>query len=222
MSAALAGAGAPSPLRDAFEAVVDEVVNLRVAVEGHGSSMAVSYVDGAVVALRYALAVLLRLDLDVPLGRSERADRRRVVFADGTPTDVFIAPSRHDGVTSRLRMTGTGFEADPDADVTLRRHSAIDLGVDLASSEAARSLASNPVGAALLHDALVQRSWLHPGGEHPWAIGASGARTVVSMLSGGARHRQLADHLRGRAVDERVLRIIEGLGWRRYAAEREA
>ena len=209
------------PLREAAEHVIDQVVDLRAAVDGHGSSMAVSYVDGAVVALRYALAILLRLERDAPLGRSERPDRRRVVFADGTPTDVFIAPSGHEGVTTRLRATAGGFDVIPDADVVPQGHRAVDLGFDLSCSEPALRLASSPVGAALLHDALAQRSWLHPAGEHPWAIGRSGARSLVAILSRGAQHRQLADHLRGRSVDERVLRIIEGLGWRRYGAERD-
>lgn len=217
----MTGAEAGLPLREAAELVIDRVVDLRAAVDGQGSSMAVSYVDGAVVALRYALAILLRLERDAPLGRSERPDRRRVVFADGTPTDVFVAPSGHEGVTSRLRVTTAGFDVDPDADVASHGHRALDLAFDLSGSEPARRLASSPVGAAMLHDALVQRSWLHPAGEHPWAIGGSGARSLITVLSGGAHHRQLAGHLRGRAVDERVLRIIEGLGWRRYGAERD-
>ena len=214
-------ASVAAPLRDAMEHVVDQVVDLRVAVAGHGSSMAVSYLDGAVVALRYALAIMLRLELDAPLDASERSGCRRVVFADGTPTDVFVTPSGHEGVVSRVRLTASGLERDLDADVGLRQHQAVDLGVDLTGCEAARRLASSPVGAAMLHDALVQRSWLHPAGEHPWSVGASGARSLVAVLAGGRQHRQLADHLRGRVVDERVLRVIEGLGWRRYAAERD-
>jgi hypothetical protein len=44
----------------------------------------------------------------------------------------------------------------------------------------------------------------------------------MTALAGGSDIRLLGDHLRGRAVDERVLRVIEGLGWRRYAGERDS
>ena len=214
-----------TPSRGATGNRIDDAIDLlmdaRVALEAAGESMAATYVDGAMVSLRFARGQVLRFERTStpwPIGPS---GSERVVFANGLSAPIYsapIGPDRH--VWTRGRLVADAMVAEASADHEIPMGDARDLGRDLQGSAAGRRLAASPVGSAMLVDALSSWSWFHPDADRDWMVCRAGARSVVSMISGGRSPRMLADHLAGRFVDREALEVIESVGWRRCPEER--
>ena len=200
-----------------FWSGLKEIANRGVTEQRHGEAV-LSVREGHVFAAEGALmrngqrgkptcvtlpsvpferSVWLRRLGDGPLGR-----RGRLVVEDGR--DV-------------------RFVDEPDADVPVPDRSPVpDLQHDLAASEEVRRFARSEVGAALIYGALANARWKHETTDEVWSCSSRTAGGIAAGLHDGGDYLEWAWHPTGGLIDERVARMIEGLGWRMVLYDGEA
>ena len=201
-----------------MEDLTERLHDVAGDVAGRGHSFARTYVAAAITSLRLAHAAIVVAQEEGPSRSLGEGMPIRLTFANGLPTDVFIQLELERDHHVRGRFQDGALVRVPGADADLPPLRPADLGSDILRSDAARSLASGPMAAALLADALGSRSWKHPASPHPWSVGKVAARSLVGALTGSAV-RPLAADLSGRILDHEALELIESLGWRRHVGD---
>ena len=131
---------------------------------------------------------------------------------------VWVRRVGDDGVLGcRGRVVERGgelwFEDDPGLEACAASNASPSLAADLLRTGALAELATGPVGAALLVQALADGSWYHLGSLSRWFMDAGRARALVDAAAGRAAGRPTRGRLAG-TLDRTVLARIEALGWR--------
>lgn len=136
---------------------------------------------------------------------------------------VWLRPLADDRVGRRGRLAvdegrDVRFVDEPDADLPVPEWTAVpDLQHDLAASDEIRDFARSEVGAALFYGALENARWRHEATGEVWSCTSRTAGGIAAALHDGGDYLDWAWHPTGGLIDEHVLRMIEGLGWRMVA-----
>lgn len=203
-----------------LERAIELATDVRGELVGTGHSFAKIYLDAAIRSMRHARTALIRAAMRELPGDPGPEGWRRLTFADGMPTAVFLQHDPTSDVWVRGRMADGQPVRSDGADVDWAGPMAVDLGADLLASAEARTLAATPIGSALLMDALAHTAWFKPASSTRWTAGVTSARSLVTALADGSAVGALVPGLAGQWIDRDVLLLIEGLGWRRDPAAR--
>ncbi|MES1974269.1 MAG: hypothetical protein V4472_17565 [Pseudomonadota bacterium] len=177
---------------DAIESIVSRIeglafgcVDVGAALRRIGDVSAANYVDGAGISLRIA-------------GQAHRAHE---------PTNTLGGADLAAALTGRAAPDCAAHIA-----ITPARRTGPDLGVCLAGSAAAREAFADPLGAALLEDALWRWVWIHQDARTEWQTTREGARAIVAIMTNGQPPVGIGDGMAGR-IDGQVARVLGGIGW---------
>lgn len=168
-----------------IEGLVFGCVDVGAALRRMGDVSAANYVDGAGISLRIA-------------GQAHRAHE---------PTNSLGEAELAPALTMRAAAEGA-----PGAAMTPARRTGPDLGVCLAGSATAREAFGDPLGAALLEDALWRWAWIHQDARTEWQTTREGARAIVAIMTDGRPLVDIGDGMAGR-LDGQVARVFGDLGW---------
>ncbi len=182
-----------------FDQALATLDELRRAVANDGVPLSEVYVEGAMGSLRHARDTLV-------LANSGHCGSISI----GLPNAV--APLRADGLLWRAQLPeGWSDELLPERP---------DLGADLMATEGLREMSRGRYLGGVLATALAYHSWLHLGTGTVWSTDRGGALALIGALSGG-RAIALMSYAESRgALEERVVRAIASIGWRRYRSPR--
>ncbi|WP_132742064.1 hypothetical protein [Sphingomonas sp. PP-F2F-A104-K0414] len=182
-----------------FDQALATLDELRRAVANDGVPLSEVYVEGAMGSLKHARETLVHaksghcgsISIDVPNA---------------------VAPLRADGLLWRAQLPeGWSDELLPERP---------DLGADLMATEGLREMSRGRYLGSVLATALAYHSWLHLGTGTVWSTDRGGALALIGALSGG-RSISLMSYAESRgALEERVVRAIASIGWRRYRSPR--
>lgn len=168
-----------------IEELIFGCVEVGASLRRIGDISAANYVDGAGLSLRIASAA----------------------NAAHLPLNTLDAVSLDSALATRALEDGS-----PGSAITPARRTQPDLGVNLVGFEGAREMFGDPLGSALLEDALWRWVWLHQEARTQWQTTREGARAIVAILTDGRPPVDLGRGMGGR-VDGEVLRCLAGLGW---------
>ena len=108
---------------------------------------------------------------------------------------------------------GLRFVDQPDAGEGVRLPRKPNLEHDLGASPAVREKAASPIFAEVLYAALCNTEWRHRATGERWSCSWRSVGAIVAHLSGGGDYLDWYGSGGEGLVDERVLDVIQALGW---------
>ncbi len=164
--------------------LVDGCIELGTTVRRIGDESAANYIDGAGMSLRIA-------------GRALAAHLPSNILLEGDLTRAL-----------EMRVGAPGLTTT----ITPARRTGPDLGVCLLKCTGTCASFGDPLGSALLEDALWRWAWLHVDARTTWQTTREGARALVAVLNDARPPVEIGNGMAGR-VDGEVVRVLAGLGW---------